>query len=240
MAARSTAKGHFRRPLHRRVASELARLDSAFLQDCRCYFGGGTRIVLELGEYRESKDIDFLCADRDGYRRLRETVGGESLGAMAKGKTVLLGPVRADQYGIRTRLGTEAEPLKLEVVRESRIDLAGVRVNGVGVACLDRTCAFAEKFLANADRGLDRSTLSRDAIDLAFMVQEWGLEAAEAGAAVARGAYGSTIDRMAAQVVELLRFDRAYRARCIEAMAIEETKALAKGLEKVARLAART
>jgi len=28
---------------------------------CGCLFGGGTALVLQLGEYRESVDIDFLC-----------------------------------------------------------------------------------------------------------------------------------------------------------------------------------
>lgn len=34
---------------------------------------------------------------------------------------------------------------------------------------LDIECVAAEKFLANADRGLDESTKSRDAIDLATL-----------------------------------------------------------------------
>ena len=62
----------YRRPVHRQVLAILSTLDAAFLEQARCFFGGGTRIVLELGEYRESRDIDFLCSDRDGYRRLRE------------------------------------------------------------------------------------------------------------------------------------------------------------------------
>ncbi|MEX2524403.1 MAG: nucleotidyl transferase AbiEii/AbiGii toxin family protein [Gammaproteobacteria bacterium] len=51
----------FKRPVHRQVLAILSRLDSAFLSEARCFFGGGTRIALELGEYRESRDMDFLC-----------------------------------------------------------------------------------------------------------------------------------------------------------------------------------
>lgn len=222
-----------RRPLHRLVLAQLASLDGAFLEDCRCFFGGGTRIVLELDEYRESKDIDFLCADRDGYRRLRETVSENSLGAVAKARLRLAREVRADQYGIRTRLGEGESTLKFEVVREARIELSGVRRRGIPTVCLDPSSAFAEKFLANADRGLDRSTLSRDAIDLAFMIQGWGTELAAAGAAIARSAYGAEVDRKLRQVVDLLRDDRAYRARCVDAMAIEDTKTLAQGLDRL-------
>ena len=222
-----------RRPLHRRVLAQLASLDGAFLMECRCYFGGGTRIVLELDEYRESRDIDFLCADRDGYRRLRETVSEASLGAIAKVSLRLSREVRADQYGIRTRLGEGESALKFEVIREARIELSGIRQRGIPTVCLDRTSAFAEKFLANADRGLDRSTLSRDAVDLAFMIQGWGAELASAGVAIARTAYGAVVDRKLREVIDLLRDDRAYRARCVDAMAIEDTKTLAQGLDRL-------
>jgi hypothetical protein len=57
----------FTRPTHRQVHAMLSRLDSEFLVRTRCFFGGGTRIVLELGEYRESRDVDFLCS----YLRVR-------------------------------------------------------------------------------------------------------------------------------------------------------------------------
>ncbi len=64
----------FRRPWHRLVARVLSTLNPALLASARCYFGGGTRIVMELDEFRESVDIDFLCSDRMGYRRLRNVV----------------------------------------------------------------------------------------------------------------------------------------------------------------------
>ena len=51
---------------HLAVAKALATLDAGFLKRSQCFFGGGTRIVLELKEYRESADIDFLCSDREG------------------------------------------------------------------------------------------------------------------------------------------------------------------------------
>jgi hypothetical protein len=31
-------------------------MDGAFLEETQCYFGGGTRIALDLGEYREAED----------------------------------------------------------------------------------------------------------------------------------------------------------------------------------------
>lgn len=224
----------FRRPSHRHVAAALARFDRGFLERAGCYFGGGTRIVLELGEYRESRDIDFLCASRDGYRALREAVTEASLGAIAPGPLALAREVRSDQYGIRTWLDCGELKIKFEILREARIDLAGMKVPRVPVACLDHAHAFAEKFLANADRGLDASTLSRDAIDLAFMVAAWpGAEAAR-GLGLARAAYGAEVERKLAAVVAKLRGDRAWRSRCVDGLGIEDTKTLSSGLSTLA------
>ena len=225
----------FKRALHQDVVAALSLLDAPFLATGRCYFGGGTRIVLDLGEYRESRDIDFLCADVAGYRRMRETITASSLGAIAKPKLALARDVRGDQYGIRTVVQAGAQRLKFEIVREARIALEGVRVARIPVACLSRRHCFAEKFLANADRGMDASTLSRDAVDLAFMLEGWGTEEAVAGAALAREAYGKTIDLELARVVTRLRSDKSYRARVVEGLAIADTKTLSAGLEALAK-----
>ena len=42
----------FVREVHRTVQSVLQLLRADVLQRCRFLFGGGTRIVLDLGEYR--------------------------------------------------------------------------------------------------------------------------------------------------------------------------------------------
>jgi hypothetical protein len=143
-------KAGFRRPPHRVVARALALLDGKVLDKCRCYFGGDTRIVLELHEYRESIDIDFLCASQAGYKVLREAIGERSLGVVAKKGLDLAREVRADQYGIRTLLRAGPEAIKFEIVREARIDLQGEWIDSVPVPVLDRVHSIAEKFLANA------------------------------------------------------------------------------------------
>src|SRR5262245_10661424 len=94
----------FRRARHRTVAAALTALDAGFLERVQCYFAGGTRIVLELDEYRESEDLDFLCSSQDGYRALRSTVGDASLGQILVAPVALRREVRADRYGIRTFL----------------------------------------------------------------------------------------------------------------------------------------
>ena len=60
------SRAPYMRVRHLAVAKALATLDAGFLKRSQCFFGGGTRIVLELKEYRESADIDFLCSDREG------------------------------------------------------------------------------------------------------------------------------------------------------------------------------
>ena len=69
-----------KRPHHQRVLNLLNSLSAELLETTACYFGGGTRIILELDEYRESLDVDFLCANQDGYRELRNQVSNQSLG----------------------------------------------------------------------------------------------------------------------------------------------------------------
>lgn len=228
-------KPAFKRPAHAEVMAVLARLDKTLLARCQCYFGGGTRTVLELGEYRESRDVDFLCANREGYRVLRESITETSLGPLAPKGLPLAREVRGDQYGIRTWLARRDLRIKFEILREARIDLAGCKVPGIPVACLDRAHAFAEKFLANADRGLDASTLSRDAVDLAFMIEGWPAGEAARGLAIAREAYGVDVGRKLALVVTKLREDKGYRGRIVEALAITDTKTLAAGLAALAR-----
>src|SRR2546423_1384645 len=97
----------FRRARHRTVGRLLTALDTEFIAARYCYFGGGTRIALELDEFRESQDVDFLCAEIAGYRALRACIGEHSLGSIAPKLPTgisLLRDVRADRYGIRTMI----------------------------------------------------------------------------------------------------------------------------------------
>ena len=225
----------FKRDAHLEVVALLSKLDRAFLERCKCYFGGGTRIVLELGEYRVSRDIDFLCASREGYRMLRETVSQASLGKLSPRGLELARDVRMDQYGIRTWIARGAFKIKFEIIHEARIDLESNQVAGIPVACLSHRHAFAEKFLANADRGVDPSTLSRDAVDLAFMIDGWSRDDAAAGLAIARAAYGVTVDRILDSVIGKLREDKIYRKRCVDGLGIADPKVLTRGLATLAR-----
>jgi hypothetical protein len=102
------------------------------------------------------------------------------------------------------------------------------------VPCLDRVSCFAEKFLANTDRGNDEAMLGRDVIDLAFMVEGWGTTPARQGAALARQAYGDVVDRAARAAAKKLLERKDYLKRCISGLTIADLSVLASGLAQLA------
>ena len=222
------------RPRHRTVIRALEALDAEFLERAQCWFGGGTRIVLALDEYRESADIDFLCSSRDGYRALRGTVGDRSLGDIGRARLKLAREVIADRYGIRTVLEIGAEKLKFEIVLEGRIGLTGGPADGLAVAALDATSCCAEKFLANADRWGDESALGRDVIDIAFMAAKWGREPLRAGLAIATKAYGKVAARDAKRAATKMLERADWRRRCVAALSVSDTRTLLSGLRLIA------
>ena len=114
----------FNRPHHQRIAKVLKAFNCDLLQEAECYFAGGTAIVLSLNEYRESLDIDFLCASNQGYRLLRNTVTSE-LNTLLNTPVKHLREVRADRYGIRTVLEVANIAIRVEVVSEARISIHG-------------------------------------------------------------------------------------------------------------------
>lgn len=184
----------FNRPHHVRIAGVLNALDAEMLAAAKCYFGGGTAIALRFGEYRESLDIDFLVSDRDGYGTLREQVRQpEGFNALTRRPVTVLRPAVTDQYGIRTLLEVDGEPIKFEIVLEGRITLEepGQRDAVCGVATLTDLDMVASKLLANSDRWADRSVYSRDIIDLAMMEPSRDLMAR--AVAKAETAYKSSI-----------------------------------------------
>lgn len=116
----------FERPHHRDIALVLQSLDASVLSRRHCYFGGGTALALRYGEYRESRDIDFVVSDLAGYRELRQMVGsaGGRLPFTREGlKVELARQVRTDQYGIRAQVRSGESAIKFEIVLEARIDL---------------------------------------------------------------------------------------------------------------------
>lgn len=210
----------FERPHHQRIAKLLDCFDSALLHQAQCFFGGGTAIVLSLGEYRESVDVDFLCASKEGYRLLRNTVNQNGLGALLKTPVKHVREVRTDFYGIRTFLEMDGQPIKVEIVNEGRIGIDGALHPTWGVPTLCREDMFAEKLLANTDRGTDKSVYSRDIIDLAMMMIHWGAIPAASWTKV-REAYGKSADTAYLAAIAMLQ-NRAYLQSCLRKMHMDD------------------
>jgi hypothetical protein len=210
----------FNRPHHQRIAKILHALNTDLLNQADCYFAGGTAIALSLDEYRESVDVDFLCASSEGYRLLRNTVTTGDLGALLNAPLKHYREVRADQYGIRTVLEIDNTPIKVEFVRENRIQLSGYYNEKLGVPMLSTVDMYAEKLLANADRGFDKFVKSRDLIDLAMMIDNWG-EIPQEALDKAYKAYGDHVLDMLNKTVALIQ-DQTYFRVCLSAVHMDE------------------
>lgn len=163
---------------HYFIRQVLKELNYDMLKDVRVGFGGGTAIAFLLNEYRYSSDIDFLCSDQQSYRRLREIFLDPALKAEFLGSVQEDTKFNADRYAIRGRVSVPgSRSIKFEIVSEARVKLSDFEFSIPDLArtpVLSKLDLFTEKLLANEDRGTDPLFLSRDIIDIAFMVNAWG------------------------------------------------------------------
>lgn len=209
----------FNRPRHQTIARILQAFDADLLAEAQCYFAGGTAIVLALGEYRESVDIDFLCASNVGYRILRNTVSND-LGALLKTPLTHVREVRTDQYKIYTVLELDGIKVKVEIIREGRVQISGAFDSVLHVPVLSRDDLYCQKLLANADRGLDKAVMSRDLIDLAMMIRGWG-DIPQTALSKAHAAYGDHLIKAFHKSLALVS-DETYFLNCLGKMQMDE------------------
>jgi hypothetical protein len=214
----------FERAHHRRITTVLQGLNADLLAGLRCYFGGGTAIVMRHGEYRESADIDFLVSDIGGYRELRELVKGDvGINALTRRPLTPLREVRADQYGIRTLIDVGGSAIKFDIIHEGRIalDTPGTEDHIWGVATLTTLDMATSKLLANADRWADTGLFSRDIIDLAMMaLPAYVLQRAITKAS---GPYGTSIKDCLNKAIDHLRDNPHRLDECMTALRIDTT-----------------
>ena len=180
----------WRRPEHLRIVSLLRGMNASWLLSNTCWFGGGTAVVLTHGEYRLSRDVDFLCYDSVGYRNLRTMAIRDGARGFFRGDVEQVRKPLCDQYGIRMCVSVEGTPIKVEIIREARIKLSGAMNELLGVPVLSTAYLMAGKLLANADRAKDPSVGGRDAIDLGFLVLGAGGELSLEACEMALAAYG--------------------------------------------------
>ena len=220
----------FERPHHQKIALVLHALNGPVLQAHHCLFGGGTAMALRYGEYRESVDIDFLVSDLGSYRSLRHALTGpQSMAAITHPDAQPLQQareMRADQYGIRTTLRVQEQPIKFEIVLEGRITLDAPAPSDTlcGIATLTPLDMATSKLLANSDRCMDDGVFSRDLIDLAMMAAP--LPLLRQAVAKAEQAYGPSILRDLDKAIRRMQERQTWLDRCMQAMAIDVPKAL--------------
>lgn len=228
-AAAWGAPSLFERPHHQRIAQVLNALNGPLLRERECLFGGGTAIALRYGEYRESVDVDFLVSNADHYRELRNVLtSATGLAAIVRAGSLPLvqaGQLTADQYGIRTRVVVDGEPVKIEIVREGRIALQapGPPDEICNIATLTVLDMATSKLLANSDRWADDSVFSRDLIDLAMMKPS--LPLLRKAVAKAEGAYGASVLRDLQRAIERMQARTGWLERCMQVMAMREPPA---------------
>ena len=220
----------FARPHHQRIHEVLLALDAVLLREHECYFGGGTAIVLQRDEYRESVDMDFMLSDLTRYRELRRVLQDRDTLArffgLGRGPLAALPEVRADQYGIRSALPLKTGSIKFEIVFEARItfDSPGPEDQIVGIATLTQVDLVASKLLANVDRWADDGVMSRDILDLAMLQptpKTWS-----AAVQKAEDAYGAAVLQSLKKARARLLDDPQRLARCIEVLQVSTPQAL--------------
>jgi hypothetical protein len=158
---------------HKVIGSALKNFNADFFCENNIVFGGGTRIALELDEYRESIDIDFLCPNRESYKAIRNQVTNRTFGLAVITDFKYQRDIKFDRYGIRTIIQVDGSNIQLEFVNCDQYDLElEVNLDLFPIPFLSRNSCFYTKLLANADRALNPP--HKDIFDILAMYKEWG------------------------------------------------------------------
>lgn len=215
---------------HQRILVVLNSLYSDFFTEISAYFGGGTLLTLLYDEYRQSKDIDFICPVGVGYRKLRSEIYDKSYNAIFTDFSRIKLPreIRADQYGMRTVIEIENVRIRFEIIAEARISLEPpVFYDWSSVPCLSFTDSCAEKLLSNADRWADTAFLARDLIDLSVLrmcseIPQLSIDKAES-------AY--PVIKPLRQAIKNFQNNPAYQDKCFSALRVKNRTAVFEGID---------
>ena len=227
----------FRRELYRAMGRVLSALDAEALERTSFRFGGGTCLALGHGEYRVSRDLDFVCSDARGYGELRLSVRERGYDALfpAAGTEGLRFPreIRSDQYGLRFPVLVEGTSIRVELIREGRIELGPAeRATWTTLPILSVNDAFAEKLLANSDRWADRDELARDLVDLAILRVSHG-PIPEAAWIAVEAAYRSAPVQDLRKAAERFLGEPNYQERCFTGLEVERTDDVLRGVREL-------
>lgn len=226
----------FNLPLHNQILKVLQSLKREFFEQCHAYFAGGTLLTLSHGEYRLSRDIDFLCTYGADFSRLRRAIYDEGIRALFNFPLVeevqLPHPLKTDRDGVRTAIVVSKTILKFEIVAEGRIAFDPPSYPSWSpVLCLSLVDQVAEKLLANGDRWADTSIDSRDLVDLAMLKLKTKFP--QAAIDKAEAAYPCVAPLKRAIVNFQAQPD--YRSRCYDRLAIQSPVDIINGLDQLAQ-----
>jgi hypothetical protein len=157
---------------HNIIQNILDCFDEEFLEKNNILFGGGTRISLELNEYRESIDIDFLCSTNDSYKAVREQSTNISLGNLLKHPVEFAKEIRLNRDAVRTVIKQGDHNVKLEFVNCNGYNLTKQNISPFNVPMIDHDGCFITKLLAHSDRKY--SPDRKDLFDILMMTKQWG------------------------------------------------------------------
>lgn len=226
----------FRYAAHNQILQILQCLNREFLQQCKAYFGGGTMLALAYGEYRLSRDIDFLCPYGESFSCLRREIydsGYAALFDLDRCENIQFPrEIRTDRDGVRFSVQLGEDIFKVEIVAEGRIALdASILPEWSPVNCLSLVDQITEKLLANGDRWSDASVDSRDLIDLAILKQRTAFPAEAIEKSEAAYPTVAPLKRS----IQNFQAKPAYRLRCYEQLQVESPFDVIEGLDQLAR-----
>jgi hypothetical protein len=205
---------------HNKILTILESLNSNIFEENSAYFGGGTILALDFGEYRWSKDIDFICSiSSSGYRNLRTILFDGGYEALFRDlKQIQIGRGTTDQYAIRMLIKVDNTPIKTEIIAESRFELESPRYpNWSPVPCLSLNDCFTSKLLANADRFMDDSVEARDLIDLAVL----RLQSSIPQEAIDKAEKAYEVIRPLTKAIQYFQYRTDYRERFFDGLEID-------------------
>lgn len=213
----------FRLDHHNKILTILESLDPEVLKKGSAYFGGGTLLALDWGEYRWSKDIDFISPIfSSGYKHLRTVIFESGYKALFRDLSrIQVGRGTTDQYGIRMVVLVNSVPIKTEIIAEARFELDPPRSpEWSPVSCLSFNDCFTSKLLSNCDRYMDDSVASRDLIDLAVL----RLQSPIPKKAIEKAEKAYEVMRPLKEAVKRFQERTDYRDRCFSHLQIDEAQ----------------
>ncbi len=206
---------------HNQIIRIINSLNHQVFQENQAYFGGGTLIALLYDEYRQSNDIDFICSvGASGYKNLRSLIFDQGYKSLFSDLNhISIGRSTTDQYGIRMLVNIDDIFIKTEIIAETRFELESPQYfQWTNIPCLSHNDSITSKLLANSDRYLDDSVLSRDLIDLAILRYNTNF----GSSAINKAEKAYEVIRPLKMAIRRFQDQPEYRDKCFEQLKISD------------------